>query len=98
MSRVDLLLKLTVDRDRRTNQGEVEQHSVKHAFSVFSENLSKMLLMNLLYAFIFASMPTILQWISAIIPPRYYIQAMRKLMIMGVGIQEVWPEYSNVEE
>lgn len=38
------------------------------------------------------SMPTILQWISAIIPPRYYIQAMRKLMIMGVGIQEVWQE------
>ena len=54
MSRVDLLLKLTVDRGRRTNQGEVEQHSVKHAFSVFSETLRKMLLMNLLYAFIFA--------------------------------------------
>ncbi len=54
MSRVDLLLKLTVDRDRRTNKGEVEQHSVKHAFSVFSENLKNMLLMNLVYAFIFA--------------------------------------------
>ena len=38
------------------------------------------------------SMPTVLQWISAVIPPRYYIQAMRKLMIMGVGIQEVWQE------
>ena len=38
------------------------------------------------------SMPTVLQWISAVIPPRYYIQAMRKLMIMGVGIQEVWRE------
>ena len=38
------------------------------------------------------SMPTILQWISAVIPPRYYIQAMRKLMIMGVGISEVWHE------
>ena len=38
------------------------------------------------------SMPTILQWISAIIPPRYYIQAMRKLMIMGVGIDDVWQE------
>ena len=38
------------------------------------------------------SMPTILQWISAVIPPRYYIQAMRKLMIMGVGIQEIWQE------
>lgn len=35
------------------------------------------------------SMPQILQWVSAVIPPRYYIQAMRKLMIMGVGIQEV---------
>ena len=31
------------------------------------------------------SMPKILQWISIVIPPRYYIEAMRKLMIMGVG-------------
>ena len=38
------------------------------------------------------SMPKILQWISAIIPPRYYISAMRKLMIMGVGIREVMHE------
>lgn len=35
------------------------------------------------------SMPIILQWISAIVPPRYYIEAMRKLMIMGVGLSEV---------
>ena len=35
------------------------------------------------------SMPRILQWVSAIIPPRYYIQAMRKLMIMGVGIGDI---------
>ncbi len=35
------------------------------------------------------SMPTILQWISAVVPPRYYIEAMRKLMIMGVGFGEV---------
>ena len=34
-------------------------------------------------------MPTILQWISAIVPTRYYIEAMRKLMIMGVSIGEV---------
>lgn len=38
------------------------------------------------------SMPPILQWISAIVPPRYYIEAMRKLMIMGVGISEVLRE------
>ena len=38
------------------------------------------------------SMPAVLQWISAVVPPRYYIQAMRKLMIMGVGIREVAQE------
>ena len=38
------------------------------------------------------SMPTVLQWLSAIIPPKYYIEAMRKLMIMGVGIGEVMKE------
>jgi len=38
------------------------------------------------------SMPQILQWIAAVIPPRYYIDAMRKLMIMGVGIGDVLKE------
>ena len=38
------------------------------------------------------SMPTILQWVSAVVPPRYYIEAMRKLMIMGVGVGEVTRE------
>ena len=38
------------------------------------------------------SMPRVLQWLSAIVPPRYYIAAMRKLMIMGVGIGEVTRE------
>lgn len=40
------------------------------------------------------SMPKILQYISAIIPTRYYISAMRKLMIMGVGIEEIYFEVS----
>ena len=38
------------------------------------------------------SMPEILQYISAVVPPRYYIQAMRKLMIMGVDISNVTKE------
>ena len=38
------------------------------------------------------SMPVILQWISAVMPPRYYISAMRKLMIMGAGIDSVLQE------
>lgn len=40
------------------------------------------------------SMPKILQYISAIIPTRYYICAMRKLMIMGTGIEEIYFEVS----
>ena len=35
------------------------------------------------------SMPQVLRWLAAIVPPRYYIEAMRKLMIMGVGIGDV---------
>lgn len=35
------------------------------------------------------SMPRALQWMAALVPTRYYIEAMRKLMIMGVGIEQV---------
>lgn len=35
------------------------------------------------------SMPEVLQWIAAAVPPRYYIQAMRKLMVMGVCMDDV---------
>ena len=38
------------------------------------------------------SMPQILQYASVIIPTRYYISAMRKLMIMGVGVEQVYHE------
>lgn len=38
------------------------------------------------------SMPKILQYVSAVVPTRYYISAMRKLMIMGVGIEQIYYE------
>ena len=38
------------------------------------------------------SMPRILQYLSATIPTRYYISAMRKLMIMGVSAKQVLNE------
>lgn len=40
------------------------------------------------------SMPAILQYVSFVIPARWYISAMRKLMIMGVDINNVLPEVS----
>lgn len=39
-----------------------------------------------------ANMPNFLQWISAIVPAKYYIAAVRKVMIQGVGIEIVWQE------
>lgn len=38
------------------------------------------------------SMPKILQWISSIIPARWYIEAVKKIMIQGVEIQYVAKE------
>ena len=38
------------------------------------------------------SMPSVLQWVSVLMPPRYFISAMRKLLIMGVGFRHVAQE------
>lgn len=38
------------------------------------------------------SMPKVLQWLSAIVPARWYISAIRKLMIMGVGLETIATE------
>jgi ABC-2 type transport system permease protein len=52
--------------------------------------LPSLLLSGMMYPI--ESMPDILQYITLIIPARWYISAMRKLMIMGVGITSVWQE------
>jgi ABC-2 type transport system permease protein len=39
------------------------------------------------------SMPKILQWISTIVPARWYIEAVKKLMIQGVDVQFVAKEF-----
>ncbi len=38
------------------------------------------------------SMPTVLQWVSSVMPPRYYITAMRKLLIVGAGAGSITTE------
>ena len=40
------------------------------------------------------SAPRLFQWLSCIIPARWYITAMRKLMIEGVAVRHVLPELS----
>lgn len=39
------------------------------------------------------SMPKILQWISCVVPARWYIEAVKKLMIQGVEVQYVVKEF-----
>ena len=38
------------------------------------------------------SMPVILQWVSYIIPLRYYLVIIRALLIKGVGVEAIWNE------
>jgi ABC-2 type transport system permease protein len=48
----------------------------------------------LLSGFIFPveNMPEILQWLCAIMPPKYFITIIRSVMLKGTGILEVWKE------
>lgn len=39
------------------------------------------------------SMPSILRWITYIVPPRYYVETMRKLMIMGTGFKSISTDF-----
>ena len=38
------------------------------------------------------NMPSILQWVSDIVPARWYTQAIKKVMIQGLGGAMVWKE------
>ena len=38
------------------------------------------------------SMPVVLQWLSDIIPAKWYILAVKKVMIEGLGLVAVWKE------
>ncbi len=37
-------------------------------------------------------MPVVLQWVSYIIPLRYYLVIIRALLIKGVGVEAIWNE------
>ncbi len=48
----------------------------------------------MLSGFIFPleSMPRILQWISHAIPGRWFLEAVRGIMLKGLGLAELWPQ------
>lgn len=62
--------------------------------AMFSSLFGLMLPTMLLSGFIFPieDMPRILQWLAAILPPQYYITAIKDIMIKGVGFSFIWKE------
>ena len=52
--------------------------------------LPSLLLSGMIYPI--ESMPAPLQWVSTVIPARWFISAIRKLMVMGVPLQMVAKE------
>jgi ABC-2 type transport system permease protein len=63
--------------------------------AVLASGLGLMMPVMILSGFIFPieSIPQVLQWLSSIIPARWYISGVRKLMIEGVPMQYVLKEF-----
>lgn len=62
--------------------------------AMMGAQLATMLPTMLLSGFVFPieSMPKILQWISALIPARWFVLAARGIMLKGVGLAHLWQE------
>ncbi|MEY2937288.1 MAG: hypothetical protein RL033_8037 [Pseudomonadota bacterium] len=58
--------------------------------SIMTTMLPSMLLSGFMYPI--ENMPRLLQLISAVIPARYFIGALRGILLKGNGIAELWPE------
>jgi len=58
--------------------------------SMFALMMPTILLSGFIYPI--ENMPKILQWLSAIMPPRYFIVIVKNIMIKGSGIGIVWKE------
>ena len=59
-------------------------------FSAFALLLPTLLLSG--FIFPVENMPKVLQWLCAIMPPKYFITIIRNVMLKGTGIAEVWKE------
>jgi ABC-2 type transport system permease protein len=62
--------------------------------AMFISMIALMLPTILLSGFIFPieNMPQILQWLAAIMPPKYFIIILKNVMLKGTGLAFVWTE------
>jgi ABC-2 type transport system permease protein len=56
--------------------------------------LSSMLPSLLLSGFLFPieNMPVVLQWLSVVVPARYFVHGLRGVLLKGNGLAELWPD------
>jgi ABC-2 type transport system permease protein len=45
------------------------------------------------FAFPISSMPLVLQWFTYVNPLRYYLIVIRGVLLKGVGLSVLWPEF-----
>lgn len=68
--------------------------SSSQQMAMFISMFALMLPTLLLSGFIFPieNMPLVLQWLSAVMPPRWFIIAIKGIMLKGVGLTYIWKE------
>jgi ABC-2 type transport system permease protein len=64
-----------------------DSQQVAYQISVLSTFLPSMVLSGLVFPI--KNMPVFIQWVTYIIPPRYFITILRAIMLKGVGVPEI---------
>ncbi|UCH15154.1 MAG: ABC transporter permease, partial [Bacteroidales bacterium] len=62
--------------------------------SVFTLMLPTILLSG--FIFPIENMPEILQWLSYIVPPRYFVSIIRNIMLKGTDLTHIWMEITVI--
>lgn len=89
MSRADLLLKLTVGKDKRTVPPVEKEGNIRYLFRRYGENMKKVLLYNIVYVAIFA-LPLIFSlFILPILADNYVYGAKSFVGNFGIGFPNV---------
>jgi ABC-2 type transport system permease protein len=76
----------------------ISTFSKSQQVAMFISIFTLMLPTILLSGFIFPieNMPEILQWLSYIMPPRYFITIIRNIMLKGTNLSQIWAETSVI--
>ena len=46
------------------------------------------------FIFPIENMPTVIQWVTTLIPLRYFLVMVRGIFLKGVGLDVLWPQFA----